>query len=185
MFGFPDPILQGWMQKGVLVAIVPGTFFNPFYRFQSLKNPYLFRCCDGTLLDGKFTGLSAVVFRSIHGLHRAGPTHPSCDASWLHLDLVSRRKEPLTLLINPLNLGQLVNHGHSKRGQVPNVAYQEFTFHCPDVLSPGMMSLVPNLHYKGLEVPSSQGLKGVALVATKTIHPGEEVMSTYFTLVDD
>ena len=62
--------------------------FSP-YRLQSISNPYIFRCSDGTLIDGKFHGISGSIFNSIQGRDRINGIDPMCDKSWLLLPRVS------------------------------------------------------------------------------------------------
>ncbi|CAG0893758.1 unnamed protein product [Cyprideis torosa] len=48
------------------VALYPGTVYlpgDPIF-FQSLGNPFIFRCADGTLVDGSHRALSKVIHRS-------------------------------------------------------------------------------------------------------------------------
>ena len=42
-----------------------GTVYQPYepILFQSLANPFIFRCVDGVLIDGKDTGLSRMIYR--------------------------------------------------------------------------------------------------------------------------
>ena len=42
-----------------------GTVYNSYEPifFQSLANPFIFRCIDGVLIDGKDTGLSRMIYR--------------------------------------------------------------------------------------------------------------------------
>ena len=63
--------------------------FSFLGRFQSISNPYIFRCSDGTLIDGKFHGISGSIFNSIHGRDRINGIDPMCDKSWLLLPRVS------------------------------------------------------------------------------------------------
>ena len=129
----------------------------------------MFRCADGQLIDGKSSGISGVVYRSIYGRDRFGAIDPMCDVSWLHRNRT---------LLNPLNLGQIVNNCNPKKGLEPNIVYQEVDI-AYDSWSHDKFSLLPNINY---EMRGS--VKVVALVATKTVTEGEELFATYFTLVD-
>lgn len=54
--------------------------FDPVF-FQSISNRYMFRLSDGRILDGKPSGLSKMIYRSIMMRDYFG--FPACDQSWL------------------------------------------------------------------------------------------------------
>ncbi|KAK3521322.1 hypothetical protein QTP70_003161 [Hemibagrus guttatus] len=93
-------VTRGQVPKGVPVAMYPGTIYQadePIF-FQSIRNPFVFRCIDAVLIDGNDKGLSRLVFKSCSGRDRLGPFHLS-DSSWLTLGPE-----------NPLAVGQYVNN---------------------------------------------------------------------------
>ena len=50
---------------GNLVALYPGTLYlqrQPIL-LQSIRNPFIFRCLDGIILDGHNKGISKVIFK--------------------------------------------------------------------------------------------------------------------------
>jgi len=164
----------GEVSAGQIVALYPGVVYQPYHPvlLQSISNPYIFRCSDGTLIDGKFQGISGSIFNSIHGRDRINGIDPMCDKSWL---LLPRFPESL---VNPLNLGQIVNNSNPKAGFEANVAYQELTLWIEETPS-RILGLIPNANYEHMS-----SIRCVALVATKNIRAGEEVLATYFTLVE-
>ncbi|NWH67786.1 SETD9 protein, partial [Geococcyx californianus] len=58
-------VTKGFVPKGTVVSMYPGTVYRkhePIF-FQSLGNPFIFRCIDGILIDGNDKGLSRSVYR--------------------------------------------------------------------------------------------------------------------------
>ena len=53
-------------KAGNIVGIYPGTVYQPYQPIliQSIRNPFLFRCADGVLIDGKDCGISRTIYRS-------------------------------------------------------------------------------------------------------------------------
>ncbi|XP_017343779.1 SET domain-containing protein 9 isoform X2 [Ictalurus punctatus] len=99
-------ITRGQVPKGVPVAMYPGTIYQadePIL-FQSIRNPFVFRCIDGILIDGNDKGLSKLVFQSCSGRDRLGPFRLS-DSSWL-----------TPCPENPLAVGQYVNNCSNDTG---------------------------------------------------------------------
>ncbi|XP_031465356.1 SET domain-containing protein 9 isoform X3 [Phasianus colchicus] len=93
-------VSKGFVPKGALVAMYPGTVYRkhePIF-FQSLGNPFIFRCIDGILIDGNDKGLSRSVYRSCSWRDQLGPFQMS-DVSWL-----------TAAPQNPLAVGQYVNN---------------------------------------------------------------------------
>ncbi|XP_029860744.1 SET domain-containing protein 9 isoform X3 [Aquila chrysaetos chrysaetos] len=61
-------VTKGFVPKGTVVSMYPGTVYRkhePIF-FQSLGNPFIFRCIDGVLIDGNDKGLSRSVYRFFH-----------------------------------------------------------------------------------------------------------------------
>ncbi|XP_048786451.1 SET domain-containing protein 9 isoform X2 [Lagopus muta] len=95
----------GWPSMSAASAGRFGTVYRkhePIF-FQSLGNPFIFRCIDGILIDGNDKGLSRSVYRSCSWRDQLGPFQMS-DVSWL-----------TAAPQNPLAVGQYVNncsYGH-------------------------------------------------------------------------
>lgn len=159
-------VTRGFVPKGVTVAMYPGTIYQPYepILLQSIRNPFVFRCIDGVLVDGKDEGLSKMVFKSCSGRDRIGPFVTS-DTSWL-----------TTCPQNPLAVGQYVNNCSNHRPA--NVCYQEYDV--PHRFPMELRQYLPNVNY-------SQGtqrlLRCVVLVSLRDITEGEELFSNYYTIV--
>ncbi|XP_054431327.1 SET domain-containing protein 9 isoform X2 [Pteronotus mesoamericanus] len=93
-------VTKGSVPKGAVVSMYPGTVYQKYEPifFQSIGNPFIFRCLDGILIDGNDKGISKVVYRSCTGRDRLGPLKMS-DSTWLTSDTQ-----------NPLAVGQYVNN---------------------------------------------------------------------------
>lgn len=151
----------------------PGTVYEPHQPifFQSVMNPYILRCSDGVCIDGNHRRISGAIYRSLHGRDRLGPAQlPICDVSWLCTDF-----RP----VNPLNVGQIVNNGDSSH--VSNVTYHECNL--PPDFDPVLMILVPNNLYER-DASSPKFLRISPLIAVRDIAQGEELFSSYFSLVE-
>ncbi|KAM9588291.1 SET domain-containing protein 9 isoform 4-T4 [Morphnus guianensis] len=132
--------------------------------FQSLGNPFIFRCIDGVLIDGNDKGLSRSVYRSCSRRDQLGPFQMS-DESWL-----------TAALQNPLAVGQYVNNcSHEKAA---NVCYQEFDV--PGYFPVELKQYLPNIVYSH-DIESHP--RCVVLVALRDIKQGEELFSNYYTIV--
>ncbi|KAM9096388.1 SET domain-containing protein 9 isoform X1 [Sarcophilus harrisii] len=93
-------VTKGFVPKGAVVSMYPGTVYQkhePIF-FQSIGNPFIFRCLDGMLIDGNDKGISKVVYRSCNGRDQLGPFKMS-DSTWLTSEIQ-----------NPLAVGQYVNN---------------------------------------------------------------------------
>ncbi|KAM6034623.1 SET domain-containing protein 9 isoform 3-T3 [Chlamydotis macqueenii] len=133
--------------------------------FQSLGNPFIFRCIDGILIDGNDKGLSRSVYRSCSRRDQLGPFQMS-DESWL-----------TAALQNPLAVGQYVNNcSHEKAA---NVCYQEFDV--PVYFPVELKQYLPNIVYSH-DIESH--LRCVVLVTLRDIEQGEELFSNYYTVVN-
>ena len=53
-------VKKGKIHKGQVACLYPGLVYQPYHPIllASIKNAYIFRCSDGTMLDGKKNGLS-------------------------------------------------------------------------------------------------------------------------------
>lgn len=159
-------VTKGFVPKGAIVAMYPGTVYRAYEPifFQSIRNPFVFRCIDGVLIDGSDKGISKAVFRSCSGRDRVGFFMVS-DISWLTND-------PL----NPLAVGQYVNNCSNECPA--NVCYQEYDV--PDKFPIELRQYLPNVNFsQDAEGP----LRCVVLVSLRDIIAGEELFSNYYTIV--
>lgn len=159
-------VTRGVVPRGVTVAMYPGTVYRAYepVLLQSIRNPFIFRCIDGTLVDGNDRSISRVVYRSCSGRDRIGP-FPTSDTSWL-------TDSPK----NPLAVGQYVNNCSNE--WPANVCYQEYDV--PDGFPIEMRQYLPNVNFRQ-DTPS--GLRCVVLVSLRDIRVGEELFSNYYTIV--
>ncbi|XP_075039443.1 SET domain-containing protein 9 [Mixophyes fleayi] len=159
-------VSKGFVPKGAVVSMYPGAIYQ-YYEpilFQSIGNPFIFRCLDGILIDGNDKGISKSVYRSCSRRDQLGPLK-MCDSTWL-------TRSPR----NPLAVGQYVNNCSNE--YAANVCYQEFDV--PDTFPVELRQYIPNIRYsQNMEGP----LRCVVLVAFRDIDCGEELFSNYFTLV--
>lgn len=164
-------VTNGHVPRGSVVAFYPGTVYYPHEAilFQSVGNSFIFRCIDGVLIDGNDRGLSKMIFNSCSQRDRQGPFN-ICDASWL-----------TDSLQNPLAIGQYVNN-QSKEFPA-NVAYQEFSV--PLDFPFHLRQFLPNVFYTphSAEDITHRALRLVVLVSVRDIRVGEELFSSYFTVV--
>nr|XP_022316264.1 SET domain-containing protein 9-like [Crassostrea virginica] len=164
-------VTSGRVPRGTVVAFYPGTVYYPHEAifFQSIGNSFIFRCIDGVLIDGNDRGLSKMIFKSCSQRDRQGPFN-TCDASWL-----------TSFPLNPLALGQYVNN--QSREHPANVAYQEFDV--PADFPFHYKQFLPNVFYSPHtdDDISQRALRLVVLVSLRDIRKGEELFSSYFTVV--
>ncbi|CAN9503164.1 unnamed protein product [Ophioblennius macclurei] len=159
-------VIKGFVPKGVTVAMYPGTIYLPYepILLQSIRNPFVFRCIDGVLVDGNDKGISKVLFRSCSGRDRMGPFLMS-DTSWL-----------TDCPLNPLAVGQYVNNCSNDRPA--NVCYQEYDV--PDMFPMELHQYLPNVNYSQ---DAGRTVRCVVLVSLRDIDAGEELFSNYYTIV--
>ncbi|XP_067171712.1 SET domain-containing protein 9 isoform X2 [Apteryx mantelli] len=126
-------VTKGFVPKGTVVSMYPGTVYRKYEPifFQSLGNPFIFRCIDGVLIDGNDKGLSRAVYRSCSRRDQLGPFQMS-DVSWL-----------TAALQNPLAVGQYVNNCSYEKAA--NVCYQEFDV--PGSFPVELKQYLPNIVY--------------------------------------
>ncbi|KAM3938242.1 SET domain-containing protein 9 isoform 2-T2 [Leptodactylus fuscus] len=155
-----------WTRQGLACLSPKGAVYHnhePVF-FQSIGNPFIFRCIDGILIDGNDKGISKSVYRSCSRRDQLGPLK-MCDCTWL-------TSSPY----NPLAVGQYVNNCSNERAA--NVCYQEFDV--PESFPVELRQYIPNICYShDVEGP----LRCVVLVALRDIQCGEELFSNYFTVV--
>ncbi|XP_029971010.1 SET domain-containing protein 9 [Salarias fasciatus] len=159
-------VTRGFVPRGVTVAMYPGAVYQPYepILLQSIRNPFVFRCIDGVLVDGNDKGISKVLFRSCSGRDRMGPFLMS-DTSWL-----------TDCPLNPLAVGQYVNNCSNDRPA--NVCYQEYDV--PDKFPVELRRFLPNVNYSQ---DAGRPVRCVVLVSLRDIHAGEELFSNYYTIV--
>ncbi|XP_062943024.1 SET domain-containing protein 9 isoform X2 [Cynocephalus volans] len=149
-----------------LISAGKGTVYQKYEPifFQSIGNPFIFRCLDGVLIDGNDKGISKAVYKSCNGRDRLGPLKMS-DSTWLTSEIN-----------NPLAVGQYVNNCSNDRAA--NVCYQEFDV--PAVFPIELKQYLPNITYS---YDKQSPLRCVVLVALRDIKQGEELFSNYYTIV--
>lgn len=159
-------VTKGFVPKGATVALYPGTVYQAYepILIQSIRNPFVFRCIDGVLIDGNDKGISKMVFKSCSGRDRIGPFMMS-DTSWL-------TDTPQ----NPLAVGQYVNNCSNEFPA--NVCYQEYDV--PDKFPIQLHQYIPNVNYSR---DTHRPLRCVVLVSLRDITAGEELFSNYYTIV--
>ncbi|XP_051944638.1 SET domain-containing protein 9 [Hippocampus zosterae] len=159
-------VTRGLVPKGATVAMYPGTIYQAYepILLQSIRNPFVFRCIDGVLVDGNDKGISKMVYKSCSGRDRMGPFMMS-DTTWLTVTPQ-----------NPLAVGQYVNNCSNERPA--NVCYQEYDV--PDTLPMEFRCYLPNVNYSA---HSQRPLRCVVLVSLRDITAGEELFSNYYTIV--
>ncbi|KAM7167199.1 SET domain-containing protein 9 isoform 1-T3 [Macrochelys suwanniensis] len=164
-------VTKGFVPKGAVVSMYPGTVYQKYEPifFQSIGNPFIFRCIDGVLIDGNDKGISKAVYRSCSKRDQFGPFQMS-DITWL-----------TPAVQNPMAVGQYVNNcSHSKlKDKAANVCYQEFDV--PEYFPIELKQYLPNITYShDIPVP----LRCVVLVTLREIKQGEELFSNYYTIVN-
>lgn len=167
--------LKGESQKrGQVLCFYPGTIYLPAepILFVSLANQYILKCVDGLYVDGKRTGLSGKVYRSLYRRENWPGAIQISDWTWLN--------EKDEALKNPLAVGQYVNNGTSD--YKANVCYQEVDL--PISFPYKLRKLIPNMYWDAhIDPLSNNTMRVVALVALRDIHDGEELFSTYMDIV--
>ncbi|XP_070267828.1 SET domain-containing protein 9 isoform X3 [Myotis yumanensis] len=159
-------VAAGRAPRGAVVGMYPGTVYQKYEPifFQSIGNPFIFRCLDGVLIDGNDKGISKAVYRSCNGRDRLGPLRMS-DSTWLTSEMQ-----------NPLAVGQYVNNCSNDRPA--NVCYQEFDV--PASFPVELRQYLPNNTYSCAQ---QRPLRCVVLVALRDVGQGEELFSNYYTVV--
>ena len=123
----------------------------------------------GPVHKPKNENMSFPSHRSSAGRDFIGP-YKSCDTSWLG-------QEPC----NPLAVGQYVNN--QSRNKPANVAYQELDVPLCD-LPLNHLRFIPNVWYGAGNISHDNAfIRTVALVSVQQIQEGEELFSSYFTVV--
>ncbi|KAH8555528.1 hypothetical protein BGW37DRAFT_139640 [Umbelopsis sp. PMI_123] len=156
--------VNGVRDQDQIVSVYPGTIYmasEPLL-FASLRNRYILKCVDGVFVDGKNTGLSARIHRSLHKRDNWPGAVVTSDDTWL-----------TDYPRNPLAVGQIVNNN-----RYANVRYQEIDI--PANFPLELRKYIPNLYLTDRSIESSWRL--VALIATRRIE-NEELFSTYFECV--
>ena len=132
-------------------------------------------------IDGSHTGVSRVIYSSCVGRDqvtlgiRLLKTYVNlqvglfkiADTSWL-------TNRP----VNPLNIGQFVNNGGK---EACNVAYLELDL--PDQFPLHLRKFLPNVNFESSAIDGVRPLRLVVLVALRDIEQGEELLSSYFTIL--
>ncbi|KDR10407.1 SET domain-containing protein 9-like isoform X2 [Zootermopsis nevadensis] len=161
-------VARGSVERGSLVALYPGTLYHPHepILLPSIGNAFVLRCVDGIHVDGSDRRISKMIYKSCVRRDSVWP-HQAGDLTWL--------TEHSAM---PLSIGQYVNN-HSP-GFPANVAYQELNVPLSRVL-PEHRCFLPNVWYSSS--CQHDHLRLVALVSTAHIEEGDELFSTYYTLI--
>lgn len=156
----------GKATRGDFIAFYPGTLYRRFEPLflPSLGNRFIIRCVDGIHIDGNDRFLSKIIYRSCVNRDSFGH-YRAADVSWLS-------QNPRV----PWSIGQYVNNGTS--ACPANVAYQELDL---EDFPPELDYLLPNIWYSSWG--RKRSLRTVALVATRNIQSGDEILSDYVTLI--
>lgn len=137
--------------------------FEPLL-FVSIANSYILKCLDGIFVDGKNTGLSGSVYKSLYNKENWPGAIQTSDATWMKDNDHN----------NPLAIGQIVNNG--SKHHLPNVQYHEVDL--PPSFPMELRQYIPNIYYSGHD-PMTQNTRVVALISTREIKDNEELFSTY------
>ena len=81
--------------------------------------------------------------------------------------------------VNPLNVGQFVNNENSSNPA--NVTYQEIDVPLDFPLH--LRKFWANINFESSAVDGEKYLRVVVLLALRDIHQGEELFSSYFTVI--
>jgi len=175
----------GDIPLGSIVGLYCGTLYMPTEPlfFPSLGNKYIFRCIDGVHVDGNDQWISKSIFKSCAARDKLDFDTPCCDTSWM-----------TPFPINPLNVGQYMNN--QSLSQKNNVIYQEcrVTLATEDDNDNGQMHtrlhkdlfrFLPNVWSDPVNCKWPLTLRLVPLIATRNISDGEELLSSYFTVIQD
>ncbi|KAJ3221818.1 hypothetical protein HK099_003074 [Clydaea vesicula] len=164
--------ITGFRKKNSIVALYPGLIYdqaNDPKFIPSLNNQYFLRCFDGIYCDGKYNGLSKLLYTSKYSrINDPLQTIKFGDRSWL-------KKEEL---LNFLNCGQFINNAN--QNFTSNVRYQELNV--PPTFPMELRYLIPNLHYRENWIPFEDFTRVICLISTRDLK-NEELFSTYNDVV--
>ncbi|KAJ3227720.1 SET domain-containing protein 9 [Chytriomyces hyalinus] len=147
---FPHAIKQG-----TVMALYPGVVYSPAdpVFFPSISNHYVLQRMDSSMIDGKHSGLSKYMFKSIWKRELTW-NWITYDRNWLDL-----RKQGDCM---SWSVGQLINNALNSVTDA-NVVYNEFTL---DLSFPAeYRAFVPNVPY----APEEADIHGIALVTTQDL----------------
>ncbi|GMS90378.1 hypothetical protein PENTCL1PPCAC_12553, partial [Pristionchus entomophagus] len=167
---------RGATSSHTLFCLYPGTLYglgDPIL-IQSLGNSFILKCRDGQMIDGNDRRISRSIFKSC-AYRDFG--HRVCDLTWLERDPVTGSAvDPA----NFLNMGQYVNDARDVKG---NVQYIDV-----DIIDwpLSLRRWLPYATYRPREggiagVHDGIPLRIVALVSTREIHEGEELLADYLS----
>lgn len=159
-------VANGKINKNQIACLYPGTVYmsSDSKFFQSLNNPFIFRCHDNICVDGKNGGISKSIYKSC-GMRDFIGGHQFCDFNWLDSD-------------SSFNIGQYVNNQNKMFQQ--NVEYHEIDVPHKEVPLK-LRKFIPNINYCSFD---KDYIRVVALIAICDIEKGEELFSNYFTIVN-
>ena len=143
---------------------------------------FIFRCKDGVHIDGSHTGVSRIIYSSCVGRDQV------IWNAWSSINTEINFKVGLSKIadtswltnrpVNPLNIGQFVNNGGK---EACNVAYMELDL--PDQFPLSLRKFLPNVHFESSAMDGVRPLRLVVLIAVRDIEEGEELLSSYFTIL--
>ncbi|KAI8993137.1 hypothetical protein BDB01DRAFT_775263 [Pilobolus umbonatus] len=158
-------------KKGDIICFYPGTIYLPSepILFVSINNQYILRCVDGICIDGKSTGLSGRVYKSLYYRENWPGAIQISDLTWMYGGVLK----------NPLAVGQYVNNGTS--AYPANVCYQEVDI--PAEFPHMLRGYIPNMYWDAHTNPLRSPMRMVALFALSDVYHGDELFSTYMANV--
>ncbi len=110
---------NGQARRGQLVALYPGLVYrssiDPIF-WCSLNNHYIIQISNKYFIDGKSTGLSGLMYKSIVRSNSAILDQPVADLDWIQVDYQ----------LTPLYIGQIANNANTD--QDSNGKYIECSF---------------------------------------------------------
>ncbi|GMR43028.1 hypothetical protein PMAYCL1PPCAC_13223, partial [Pristionchus mayeri] len=158
---------KGAIPSHAFCCLYPGTVYGPGdpILFQSLGNSFILKCRDGQMIDGNDRRISRSIYKSC-AYRDFG--HLVCDLSWLE-------RNPA----NFLNIGQYINDARNVKGNVQYIDVDIFDWPI------SLRRWLPYTTYRPREgiagVHDGIPLRIVALVSTRDIIEGEELLSDYLS----
>ena len=110
---------MGNAKEGDIISIYPGLIYYPAdpIFFPSIKNSFILRFADGSLVDGKYKSLSAYLYRSIadrYSIYTNEGVISLCNQSWISSCSLSAKLNPSpypsSLSFNNNNVNNNVNN---------------------------------------------------------------------------
>ncbi|XP_021954631.1 SET domain-containing protein 9 [Folsomia candida] len=205
-------VSDGVAKAGSIVALYCGTLYMPSEPlfFPSLGNKYIFRCSDGIHIDGNDKWISKSIYKSCSARDRFDWDTPACDTSWLtptpinplnigqfvnnrsHSQLNNVIYQECSLTWDISSSAIRLSNVSLRSGEVGDDKFifggahsaSTFNSRCTRLLFPSHLAgFLPNVWLDPTHSREWRGIRLVPLVALRDIGPGEEVLSSYFTVV--